>query len=193
MNNILYSISSSADMYIKKRKFNIPIGPYAHKSYLPNTFIRSISEQTNFGFEKISNTLSLLKTFYALTCVNTFFTGRMEPQGRADGFMFYVILETDFFRTCTHQSETTNQATDFRHRSKFRLTIDNFNSIHGIVKYWFNIRRNDPKDVQIERIKQMIPFNPKKCDYWKRFLNSLIITKKTESTKLQFVQLLFTE
>ena len=146
MNNILHSISSSADMYIKKRKFNISIGPYAHKSYLSNTFIRSSSEQTHFGFEKFSNTLNLLKTFYALTCVNTFFTGRMELLGRADGFMFYVILKTDFFCNCTYQSETTNQATHFRNRSKFRLTIDNFNSIHGIVNYWFNIRRNDPED-----------------------------------------------
>ena len=133
VNNIMHSIFSSVEVYIKIQQIYNSNGLYAHKYYISNNFRAAISEYKGVLYcegydyeqdlEDVTNSLP-----------DPFFTSRMKLLIRSDGFMLYGKLGVDFFST----SELLYPNMKFRlrlirARPNFNMISDNPNVSLGTV------------------------------------------------------------
>ena len=98
VNNIMHSIFSNVEVYIKNQQVYNSNGLYAHKSYVSNKLKGAVTEYKGVlhceGYdygqdpEDITNPLP-----------EPFFTRRMKLLSRPDGFMLFGKLGIDFFST----------------------------------------------------------------------------------------------
>ena len=97
LNNIMHSIFSNVEVYIKNQQTYNSNGLYAHKSYISNNFEAAISEYKGnllcegYDYEEDPEDFSYL--------FDPFFIWRMKLLSRPDGFMLYGKVGIDFFST----------------------------------------------------------------------------------------------
>ena len=97
VNNILHSILSNVELYTKNQQLYNSNRLYAHKSYISNSFKRSIFEYKGalhcdvYDYEELSD--EILKSHLS----QTFFS--MKMLSRSDDLLLYGQLVVDFFTT----------------------------------------------------------------------------------------------
>ena len=99
VNNILHSIFSNVEVYIKNQQNYNSNGLYVHNSYISNKFKGAISEYKGvmhcegYHYEEFSDEIM------EAPLSEPFLTRRMKMLSRPDGFMLYVELGVDFSST----------------------------------------------------------------------------------------------
>ena len=184
VNNILHSIFSNVEVYIKNQQIYNSNGLYAHKSYISNNFKAAISEYKGVllceGYdyeqdpEDISNPLP-----------DPFFTRRMKLLSRPDGFMLYGILGIDFFSTSELLYQNMkNRLRLIRAKSIIFMISDNPNVSLGIVDCFLYTRRNALKDDYHKKRMDMLAYAPVEYNYLETLAKTFIIPARQN----QFIQ-----
>ena len=184
VNNILHSIFSNVEVYIKNQQIYKSNGLYAHKSYISNNFKAAISEYKGVlhceGYdyeqdpEDISNPLP-----------DPFFTRRMKLLSRPDGFMLYGKLGIDFFSTSELLYPNMKiRLRLIRARPNFYMISDNPNVSLGIVDCSLYTRRNALKDDYHKKRMDMLAYVPVEYNYLETLAKTFIIPARQN----QFIQ-----
>ena len=175
VNNIMQSIFSNVEVYIKNQQIYNSNGLYAHKSYNSNNFKAAICEYKGVlhceGYdykqdpEDISNPLP-----------DPFFTRRMKLLSRPDGFMLYGKLRIDFFSTSELlYPNMKNRLRLIRARTDFYMISDNPNVSLGIVDYSLYTRRIALKDDYHKKRMDMLAYAPVENNYLETLAKTFII------------------
>ena len=132
VNNLMHSIFSNVEVYIKNQQIYNSNGLYAHKSYISNNFKAAISEYKGnlhcegIDYEQDPEDISNLLP-------GPFFTRGMKLLNRLDGFMFYGKLGIDFFPTSELlYSNMKIRLRPIRARPNFYMISDNPNVSLGL-------------------------------------------------------------
>ena len=199
VNNILHSIFSNIEVYIKNQQIYNSKGLYAHKFYISNNFkgatsgYKGVLHCEGYDYEEFPD-----ETMEA-PLSEPFFTRRMKMLSRPDGFMLYANLGVVFFSTSEllyPNMKTRLQL--IRARPSFCMISDNPNVSLGIVDCSLYTRRIALKDDYHKKRMEMLAYTPVEFNYWESLAQRLLSflrdktspVKKTFSTKLQFVGLL---
>ena len=175
VNNILHSIFSNVEVYIKNQQIYISNGLYAHKSYISNNFKAAISEYKGVlhceGYdyeqdpEDFSNPLP-----------DPFFTRRKKLLSRPDGFMLYGKLGIDFFSTSELlYPNMIVRLSLIRARPNVYMISDNPNVSLGIVDCSLYTRRIALKDDYHKKRKDMLAYAPVEYNHLETLAKTFII------------------
>ena len=89
VNNILYSISSSVEVYINSQQIYNSIGLYVHKFYVSSNFKGAISEYKGVLHSEGYDYEEFLDEIMEAPLFEPFCTSRMKMPGRPDGILLY--------------------------------------------------------------------------------------------------------
>ena len=185
VNNILHSIFSNVEEYIKNQKIYNSNGLYGHKSYISNNFKGAISEYKGvlhcegYDYEEFPD--EIMEALLS----EQFFTRRMKLFRRPDGFMLYGKLGVDFFSTS--ESLYPNMKIKLRlirARPNFYMISDNPNVSLGIVDCSLYTRRIAPKDDYHKKRLDMLAYTPVEFNYLETLAKAFIIPARQK----QFMQ-----
>ena len=170
-------------MYINNQEIYISSGLYAHKVIF-QTLLREPSLNTKkFCIVKAMTMNSILRML--LTPSDPFFTRRMKPLSRPEGFLLYGIMGIDVFSTSELlYSNVKIRLRLIRARPNFYMINENPNISLGIVDCSLYTRRVAPKDDYHKTRMDMLAYAPIENNYLETFAKTFIIPARQN----QFIQ-----
>ena len=133
-NNILRSIFSNVEVYIKNQRIQNSNGLYAHKSYISNNFKGAISEYKGVLHCKGNDYEEYPDDIMEAPLSEPLFTRRIKTPSRSNGFLLYGKLGVDFFSTSQLLYPNLKiRLRGIRSRPSFYMVIDNPSVILGKV------------------------------------------------------------
>ena len=181
VNNILHSIFSHAELYIKKHKIYNSNRLYAHKSYISNNFKSTLSDYKGVlhceGYDYEEDPENFVEC--------PFFTRRMELYSRPEGFMLYVELGIDFLRTSELLYPNVKVRIRInRARPNFYMINENPNVSLGIVDCSLYTRRLMLKEDYHKKKMSQLAYAPVEYNYMETSAKTYIIPAQQN----QFIQ-----
>ena len=185
VNNILHSIFSNVEVYIKNQQIYKSNGLYAHKSYISNNFKGTISEHEGVLHCEWYNYEEFISENMEAPLSDPFFTRRLKMLSRPDSFVLYGQLGVNFCST----SELLYQKMRIRlrlirARPNFYIISDNTNVSHGIVDCSLYTRRIALKDDYHKKRMDISAYTPVEFKYLEIFAKTFIIPARQN----QFIQ-----
>ena len=168
-NNILYSVFSNVEVWIKKQHIYNSNWLYAHKSYIFNSFkgaiFRGVSHCEGYCYEEFSEEIM------EVPLSEPFSTKRMKMLSRNDGFMLY-----DFF--CTSELLYPNLKTRIRlirTWPKFYMISNNPNVTLGVFDCSLYTRRIALKFYYHKKRMGILANTPVEFNYMETLAKTIVI------------------
>ena len=176
VNNILHSIFSNVEVYIKNQQIYNSNGLYAHKSYISNNFKGAISEYKGVLHCEVYDYEEFPDEIMEVLFSEPFFTRRMRMLSRPDGFMLYGKWGVDFFSTSELLYPNMKvRLRLIRARPNFYMISDNPNVSLGIVDCSIYTRRIALKDDYHKKRIYMLAYTPVEFTYLETLAKTFII------------------
>ena len=180
VNNILHSILSDAELYIKNHQIYNSNGLYAHKSHISNNFKSTLSDYKGVlrceGYDYEEDPENLVE--------DPFFTRRMKLYSRPDGFMLYGKLGIDILTTSVLLYPNMKVRIQLiRARLNFYMISEDPNFNLGIVDSLYTRRVRLKEDYHKKRMSQLA-YGPVEYNYMETLAKTSIIPARQN----QFIQ-----
>ena len=181
MNNILHSIFSNAELYIKNHQIHSSSVLYAHKSHISNNFKSILTDYKRVlhyeGYDYEEDPENLLK--------GPFFTRRMKLYSTPEGFLLYGKLGIDFLKTSEVLYPNMKvRISLIRERAKFYMKSENLNVSLGIVDCSLYTRRLMLKENYHKNRMSQLAYAPVEYNYMETLAKTYIIPAEQN----QFIQ-----